>query len=107
MTVTFNHTIVYATDKRRSAKFLANVLGLPEPQAMWSFITVPLEHGGQELRRPTLVRCVDDGVVESDRHGDLLGCGSLKPSDIRHASDFKSTGYAPGTFRRPVSAGET
>ncbi len=35
MTVTFNHTIVYATGKRRSAKFLANVLGLPEPQAMW------------------------------------------------------------------------
>jgi hypothetical protein len=34
MTVTFNHTIVYATDKRRSAKFLANVLGLPERQAM-------------------------------------------------------------------------
>jgi catechol 2,3-dioxygenase-like lactoylglutathione lyase family enzyme len=45
MTVTFNHTIVYATDKRRSAKFLANVLGLPEPQPMWSFMTVPLEHG--------------------------------------------------------------
>ena len=37
--------IVYATDKRRSAKFLANVLGLPEPQAMWSFMTVPLDHG--------------------------------------------------------------
>jgi hypothetical protein len=31
MTVTFNHTTVYATDKHRSAKFLANVLGLPEP----------------------------------------------------------------------------
>ena len=45
MTVTFNHTIVYATDKRRSAEFLANVLGLPEPRAMWSFMTVPLEHG--------------------------------------------------------------
>lgn len=45
MTVTFNHTIVYATDKRRSAEFLANVLGLPKPQAMWSFMTVPLDHG--------------------------------------------------------------
>ena len=45
MTVTFNHTIIYATDKRRSAKFLANVLGLPEPQPMWSFMTVPLDHG--------------------------------------------------------------
>ena len=44
MTVTFNHTIVYATDKRRSAEFLAHVLGLPKPQAMWSFMTVPLDH---------------------------------------------------------------
>ena len=31
MTVTFNHTIVYATDKRRSAKFLANVSGCRNP----------------------------------------------------------------------------
>ena len=45
MTITFNHTIVYATDKRHSAEFLANVLGLPKPQAMWSFLTVALEHG--------------------------------------------------------------
>ena len=44
MTVTFNHTIVYATDKRHSAEFLATVLGLPKPQAMWSFMTVPLDH---------------------------------------------------------------
>ena len=45
MTVSFNHTIVYATDKRRSAEFLANVLGLPEPHALWSFMTVSLEDG--------------------------------------------------------------
>lgn len=45
MTVTFNHTIIYATDKRHSAEFLATVLGLPKPMAMWSFITVPLNHG--------------------------------------------------------------
>ena len=29
MTVTFNHTIVYATDKRRSADFLAKII--PDP----------------------------------------------------------------------------
>ena len=45
MTVTFNHTIVYATDKRHSAEFLTHVLGLPEPRAVWSFMTVPLDHG--------------------------------------------------------------
>jgi catechol 2,3-dioxygenase-like lactoylglutathione lyase family enzyme len=45
MTVAFNHTIVYATDKHTSASFLADVLGLPAPQAMWSFMTVSLDHG--------------------------------------------------------------
>ncbi|BAS14442.1 glutathione transferase FosA [Arthrobacter sp. Hiyo8] len=45
MTVSFNHAIVYATDKRRSAEFLAKVFGLPKPQAMWSFMTVAFDHG--------------------------------------------------------------
>ena len=45
MSVTFNHTIVYATDKHRSAEFLARIFGLPEPQTMWSFVTVALENG--------------------------------------------------------------
>ena len=45
MAIEFNHTIVYARDKRFSAEFLARILGLPAPTAMWSFITVALEHG--------------------------------------------------------------
>jgi catechol 2,3-dioxygenase-like lactoylglutathione lyase family enzyme len=45
MPVSFNHTIVYATDKHASAGFLARILGLPEPQPMWSFVTVPLDNG--------------------------------------------------------------
>lgn len=45
MTISFNHTIVYARDKHRSAEFLANVLGLPAPTPMWSFVTVSLDHG--------------------------------------------------------------
>ncbi|UVJ40256.1 VOC family protein [Arthrobacter sp. CJ23] len=45
MTIAFNHTIVYATDKHRSAEFLARILGLPEPRPMWSFLTVTLENG--------------------------------------------------------------
>ena len=45
MTATFNHTIVYATDKRRSAEFLAAVLGLPKPEAMLSFMAMTLDQG--------------------------------------------------------------
>ncbi|MET4901482.1 VOC family protein [Paenarthrobacter sp. CC6] len=45
MTVSFNHTIVYATDKQRSAEFLARIFGLPAPKPMWSFVTVSFENG--------------------------------------------------------------
>jgi len=45
MAIEFNHTIVYARDKRFSAEFLARILGLPAPTPMWSFMTVALEHG--------------------------------------------------------------
>lgn len=45
MSVSFNHTIVYATDKHRSAEFFARVFGLPKPQPMWSFVTVALDNG--------------------------------------------------------------
>ena len=45
MPVSFNHTIVYATDKHRSAEFLARIFGLPKPQPMWSFVTVALDNG--------------------------------------------------------------
>ena len=31
MSVELNHTIVHATDRDASAKFMAEVLGLPEP----------------------------------------------------------------------------
>lgn len=45
MPVSFNHTIVYATDKHVSADFLARIFGLPKPQPMWSFVTVLLDNG--------------------------------------------------------------
>jgi catechol 2,3-dioxygenase-like lactoylglutathione lyase family enzyme len=32
MAIQFNHTILYARDSRASAKFLADMLGLPAPK---------------------------------------------------------------------------
>jgi catechol 2,3-dioxygenase-like lactoylglutathione lyase family enzyme len=40
MTVKLNHTIVHARDKRASAAFLAQILGLPDPVAFGPFIGV-------------------------------------------------------------------
>ena len=40
MTVRLNHTIVHARDKRASATFLADMLGLPEPVPFGPFMGV-------------------------------------------------------------------
>ena len=45
MTVRFNHTIIAAKDKVRSAQFLAELLGLPEPQPFGHFQAVKLDDG--------------------------------------------------------------
>jgi catechol 2,3-dioxygenase-like lactoylglutathione lyase family enzyme len=45
MTVRFNHTIVHSRDKKASAAFLAEILGLPEPKAFGHFAVVTLDDG--------------------------------------------------------------
>jgi catechol 2,3-dioxygenase-like lactoylglutathione lyase family enzyme len=45
MAVQLNHTIVGARDKRASAAFLADVLGLPEPTTYGPFAVVELANG--------------------------------------------------------------
>jgi catechol 2,3-dioxygenase-like lactoylglutathione lyase family enzyme len=45
MPVQLNHTIVHATDKQRSAEFLAEILGLPEPAPFGPFLVVQAANG--------------------------------------------------------------
>src|SRR5262245_59049988 len=45
MSIRFNHTLVHATDKHRSARFLAEILGLPEPRPFGHFMVVGLDDG--------------------------------------------------------------
>ncbi len=45
MAIHFNHTIVHSQDKQRSAAFLADVLGLPEPKPFGHFLVVALDDG--------------------------------------------------------------
>ena len=49
MPVRFNHTIVAAKDKVRSAQFLAELLGLPEPERAGHFVVV--KAGGWRVAR--------------------------------------------------------
>jgi catechol 2,3-dioxygenase-like lactoylglutathione lyase family enzyme len=44
MTVKLNHTIVSARDKRASAAFLAEILGLPAPVPFGPFLTVQMDN---------------------------------------------------------------
>lgn len=45
MPISFNHTIVAARDKRKSAEFLTELFGLPSPTPYGPFMVVTLEHG--------------------------------------------------------------
>jgi catechol 2,3-dioxygenase-like lactoylglutathione lyase family enzyme len=45
MAIEFNHTIVSASDTRRSAAFLAEILGLPAPTQFGPFQVVKTDNG--------------------------------------------------------------
>jgi len=45
MSVRLNHTIVWCRDKRKSATFLTEVLGLPAPTRFGPFLVVELSNG--------------------------------------------------------------
>lgn len=45
MKVEFNHTIVHSRDKNESARFVADVLGLPKPIPFGHFLVVQLTNG--------------------------------------------------------------
>ncbi|GAB2835195.1 VOC family protein [Actinoallomurus bryophytorum] len=45
MPVQLNHTIVHARDKRRSAEFLTELLGLPSPAPYGPFLVVETTNG--------------------------------------------------------------
>jgi catechol 2,3-dioxygenase-like lactoylglutathione lyase family enzyme len=45
MSIELNHTIVHASDREASARFLSEVLGLPEPRSFGPFLTVETANG--------------------------------------------------------------
>ena len=45
MSIELNHTIVHAADREASAKYLTEILGLPEPKSFGPFLVVETANG--------------------------------------------------------------
>ena len=45
MNIQLNHTIVWSSDKTKSANFLAEILGRPAPERFGHFLVVELDNG--------------------------------------------------------------
>lgn len=67
MSVQLNHTIVWSRDKQKSAKFLADLLGLPAPAPFGPFLVVTLENGASLDFHDT------DGEIASQHYAFLVG----------------------------------
>jgi catechol 2,3-dioxygenase-like lactoylglutathione lyase family enzyme len=90
MTISFNHTIVAARDKRESAEFLAELFGLPSPKPFGRFMAVALDHGasldyadvaeGEEIRRQHYAFLV------SEEDFDAI-YGKIKSRGLQHWAD--------------------
>ncbi len=65
--VQLNHTIVWCRDKRRSAKFLAEMLGLPAPTRFGPFLVVELSNAVSLDFHDT------DGEIASQHYAFLIG----------------------------------
>lgn len=73
MSVRFNHTIIAAKDKVASARFLAELLGLPEPRPFGHFQVVKLSDGAsldfanteEEIRSQHYAFLVSEEVFDS------------------------------------------
>jgi catechol 2,3-dioxygenase-like lactoylglutathione lyase family enzyme len=86
--VQLNHTIVSSRDKRRSATFLAEILGLPSPTPYGPFLVVELDNGASLDFDDT------DGQIERQHYAFLIGeddfdqiFGRIRDRGIEHWAD--------------------
>jgi len=92
MTVELNHTIIPATDKRASAKFLADILGL-EAGSEWShFVPVRTSNGvtldyaeAADFRRQNYAFLVSESEFDA-------ALSRIKAADIAFYADFNRAG---------------
>ncbi|HZA10255.1 VOC family protein [Mycobacterium sp.] len=101
MTITFNHTIVAARDKKQSATFLTELFDLPSPAPFAHFLTVRLPNGvdldyaetpaGDEIRPQHYAFLVSEeefddiyGRIQSWGLDHWADPGATRPGEINH-----------------------
>ena len=98
MPIAFNHTIVAAHDKRKSAEFVSELFGLPSPMPFGRFLAVPLEHGATldyaEVRREE-IRPQHYAFLVSEDDFDAI-YGKIRVRGLQHWAD--PAGQRPGEF---------
>jgi len=67
VTVELNHTIVQCRDKQRSAAFLTEILGLPDPVRFGPFLVVEVDNGA------SLDFDESDGKIARQHYAFLIG----------------------------------
>jgi catechol 2,3-dioxygenase-like lactoylglutathione lyase family enzyme len=88
VSVQLNHTIVHASDKRRSAEFLAGILGLPAPVPFGPFLVVQTANG------VSLDFADDHGPVRTEHYAFLVSeeefdqiFGRIKEAGLEYWAD--------------------
>jgi catechol 2,3-dioxygenase-like lactoylglutathione lyase family enzyme len=88
MPVELNHTIVWCTDKVRSANFLAEMLGRPAPRSFLHFLIVDMDNGVsldfyQQDKKPALQHYAF--LIGEDEFDRVLG--RIKEKGLAHWAD--------------------
>lgn len=93
MTVELNHTVVGAQDRWDAARFVAEVLGLPEPVAFGPFAVVELSNG-------VSLDFIDSASVASQHYAFLISEGEFDGVAAR-LRDRRVPTYADPSHREP------
>jgi catechol 2,3-dioxygenase-like lactoylglutathione lyase family enzyme len=99
MTVQLNHTIVWCRDQQRSAAFLSEILGRPQPTRFGPFLVVEVDNGA------SLDFHEIDGAIAAQHYAFLVGeddfdqiFGRIRARGIDHWADPART--RPGEINR-------
>ncbi|CDO89976.1 bleomycin resistance protein [Mycobacterium triplex] len=128
MSISFNHTIVAARDKRESAEFLAELFDLPAPKPFGHFLVVALEHGvnldfadapeGEDIHRQHYAFLVSEPEFDTI-YGKIASRGmqhwadprQSRPGEINHGDGGRGvyfldpSGHAMEILTRPYGSG--
>ena len=94
MAVEFNHTIAGARDRTASARWLAGILGLPEPTTYGPFAVLTLTNG------VTLDFVEHDGPIESAHYAFLVSEAEFDDAVVR-LREQGVTWFADPMHRQP------